>query len=72
MTLREYHYTKKAYEYSLARQWDMAATMMALFANANSAKGKTFKPEDFHPLMGVNSKSKEQDRKVIFERMKKF
>ena len=63
---------RRGYEFRLARQWDMAASIMALFANANSAKGKRFSPEDFHPLMGVNSKSKEEDRKVIYERMKQF
>lgn len=49
---------------------------MALFANANSAKGKRYSPEDFHPFTqqkksqgGVSSKA---EAEALLEKMKKF
>jgi len=55
MTPREFHFVVKGYEFRLARSWDMTAASMSLLANINSAKGKKFKPADFHPLLDVTS-----------------
>lgn len=55
----------------------MTAAAMALFANANSAKGKRFSPKDFHPLLGVSSRSDtgvttQEERDALFAKLKKF
>jgi hypothetical protein len=47
---------------------------MAMTANVNSAKGKTFQPDDFHPFarksnQGVKSKEEAQ---ALLEKMRKF
>ena len=77
MTLREVFMSQKAYEYRLAREWDMAASLMALLANVNSSKGKTLSPNDFHPLLDVTSGPAKQvtsaeEREALFEKLKKF
>ena len=77
MTLCEFLYYQKGYEFRLARQWDMTASFMALFANANSAKGKRFSPNDFHPLMDVSSPSRSrvttaEERDALFAQLKEF
>tara|TARA_R110000851_G_scaffold79237_1_gene174567 strand:- start:416 stop:571 length:156 start_codon:yes stop_codon:yes gene_type:complete len=46
---------------------------MSLFANANAARGKSFSPEDFHPLMDVNSQSVDPDEvRGLMEKMKQI
>ena len=77
MTLREFLYYQKGYEFRLARQWDMASTFMALFANANSAKGRRYSPQDFHPLLDVSSPSRSrvstaEERDALFAQLKEF
>lgn len=58
------------------RDWDRTASVMALFANANSAKGKTYSVDDFHPFAAlkrnqgqVSSKAEATD---LLEKMRKF
>ena len=77
MTLREFLLYQNGYEFRLARQWDMAASFMALFANANASKGRRFSPQDFHPLMDVSSASKgrvttAEEREALFAQLKEF
>ena len=77
MTLAEYIAIQKAYEFNLARQWDMTSAAMALFANANSSKGKRFSPKDFHPLLDVSSHrdsgvTTAEERDALFAKLKKF
>jgi len=50
---------------------------MSLFANANSAKGKRFSPQDFHPLMDVSSHTNgkittAEERDALFAKLKEF
>jgi len=45
--------------------WDHTSSVMALLANVNSAKGKKFEPDDFHPYttksnQGVRTKEEAQ------------
>jgi hypothetical protein len=68
---------ERGYRSRLARQWDIGAAFMALFANANSGKGKSFRPEDFHPLLDVNSErdnavTTAKEREELFARLKQF
>lgn len=77
MTLAEYIAIQKAYEFNLARQWDMTSAAMALFANANSSKSKRFTPKDFHPLLDVSSRRDSgittlEEREALFAKLKKF
>lgn len=77
LTLREFILYQNGYRFRLARQWDIGAAFMSLFANANAARGKRFKPEDFHPLTDVNSGqdtaiTTAEEREALFERLKKF
>jgi len=61
----------EGYRWRLSRSWDMCSSFMSLFANANSGKGKSFSPEDFHPLMDVNSQSVDPDEvRALMEKMK--
>lgn len=50
--------------------------MMALFANANAAKGKKYSPDDFNPFskMGSNQGqvSSQEEAEALLEKMKKF
>ena len=39
-------------------QWNHTSASMSLFANANSAKGKSFKPADFNPY---NAKGRDKE-----------
>jgi hypothetical protein len=63
----------EGYKWRLSRQWDMCASFMSLFANANAARGKSFSPEDFHPLMDVKSQSVDPDEvRGLMEKMKQI
>lgn len=77
LTLREYIYIRRGYEYNLARQWDMTAALLSLHANINSGRGKRFSPADFHPLMDVSSPrdhgiTTQEEREALFAKLKKF
>lgn len=76
MTMREFIWYRNGYLSRLSREWDRTSSVMALFANANSAKGKRYSPEDFHPFSqhkksqgGVSSKA---EAEALLEKMKKF
>lgn len=77
LTFRELALFSRGYEFRLARQWDMASTILALLANVNSGKGKKFTPADFHPLANVTSKAESkvttaEEREALFAKLKKF
>jgi len=77
MTFREFSLYSRGHDFRLARQWDMAATILALLANVNSGKGKRFSPADFHPLLDVTSEaetkvSSAEEREALFAKLKKF
>jgi hypothetical protein len=77
LTFREFALYSRGHEYRLARQWDMASTILALLANVNSGKGKRFTPSDFHPLLDVTSMAQSkvttaEEREALFAKLKKF
>lgn len=49
---------------------------MALFANANAAKGKKYSPEDFHPFTQMKRSqgqvSSKAEADALLEKMKNF
>lgn len=49
---------------------------MALFANANSHKGKKYSPEDFHPFSQIKRNqgqvSSKEEAEALLEKLKKF
>lgn len=74
MTLREFIWYREGWMQSMSYAWDHTASLMAMTANVNSAKGKTFQPDDFHPFakksnQGVKSKEEAQ---ALLEKMRKF
>lgn len=76
MTMREFIWYREGYLGRLRRDWDRTASMMALFANANAAKGKRYGPDDFNPFVqmkrnqgGVSSK---EEAAALLEKMKNF
>lgn len=76
MTLREFIWYREGYLESLKRDWERTSSMMALFANANAAKGKKYSPDDFNPFgkkqsQGAKISSKEEAESLL-EKMRKF
>lgn len=66
---------RKGFEFRLARDWDRTSSVLALLANVNSGKGKSFSPKDFHPLMDVSSGGKvttSEERDALMEQLKDF
>jgi hypothetical protein len=47
---------------------------MSLLANVNAPKGRSFKPDDFHPYMQMkkSEKSIKQEAKDLYETFKSF
>ena len=59
---------------SVSYRWDHTASILCMIANVNSSKGKTFKPDDFHPFskqsnQGVSSK---EEATALLEKMRNF
>jgi hypothetical protein len=73
MTLAEFAWYRDGYIWRQARDWDHTASLMALLANVNSGKGKTFSPSDFHPIdkknKGVQSRKEAED---LLKKMSSF
>jgi len=45
------------------QQWNHTSTLMALYANSKSAKGKRFSPDDFNPYVFQDKKDAEPKTK---------
>lgn len=74
MTLREFIWYREGWTQRMSYSWDHTASIMAMIANVNSTKGKTFQPDDFHPFsrksnQGVRSK---EEAHALLEKMRKF
>lgn len=54
--------------------WNHTSSSMSLLANVNASKGKSFKPNDFHPYtqMKESKKSIKQQAKDLYETFKSF
>jgi len=53
--------------------WNHTSSIMALTANVNSAKGKSFEPAKFNPYSKMNlGKSRKADPKKLLEQFKNF
>mgnify|MGYP003331862022 CR=1 len=76
MTLREFIWYRNGYLERLSREWDRTSSVMALFANANAAKGKKYSPEDFHPFSQMKRSqgqvSSKEEADALLEKMKNF
>lgn len=70
MTLAEFIWYREGFVWRQARSWDHTSSLMALLANINSGKGKTYNPSDFHPIDGV--KKGVQSKEEALELMKKM
>lgn len=74
LTLREFSWMRDGYMQGMSYMWDHTASILCMIANVNSAKGKTFKPDDFHPFskqsnQGVRSK---EEAAALLEKMRNF
>jgi hypothetical protein len=74
MTLREYYWYREGWVESMSYRWDHTASIMALIANVNSAKGKTFGPDEFHPFAKKSNQavSSKEEAAALLEKMRKF
>ena len=76
LTLREFIWYREGYLQSLKRDWERTSAMMALFANANAAKGKKYNPDDFNPFSQIESQggqvSSSEEAQALLEKMRKF
>jgi len=76
MTLTEFMWYRNGIMERAKRDWDRTASMMALFANANSAKGKTYSVDDFHPFAQLERNqgqvSSKEEADALLEKMKNF
>jgi len=74
--MREFIWYRHGYLGRLRRDWDRTSSMMALFANANAAKGKKYSPDDFNPFSKMDSNqgqvSSQEEAEALLEKMKKF
>lgn len=54
--------------------WNHTSSSMSLLANVNASKGRSFKPDDFHPYMQMkkSEKSIKQEAKDLYETFKSF
>lgn len=53
--------------------WDHTSSIMALLANVNAGKGKTYSPSDFHPIDGVKKGVQSKDEALdLMRKMRQF
>lgn len=73
MTLAEYSWYREGYVWRQSRMWDHTSSIMALLANVNAGKGKTYSPSDFHPIDGVKKGVQSKDEALdLMRKMRQF
>ena len=76
MTLTEFIWYRQGVMDRMKRDWDRTASVMALFANANAPKGKTYSVDDFHPFEALKRNqgqvSSQAEADALLEKMRKF
>tara|TARA_R100000900_G_scaffold47912_1_gene38636 strand:- start:757 stop:981 length:225 start_codon:yes stop_codon:yes gene_type:complete len=74
MTLREFSWFRDGWVEAHSSRWDHTSSMMALLANINSTKGKTFRPDDFHPFLGKSNQGvqSKEEAFALLEKMRNF
>ena len=69
MTLQENVLIMEATRERDADHWNHTASLMALYANSKSAKGKRFSPEDFHPTSIMQKEERKPKSKDDIENL---
>ena len=69
MTLQENVLIMEATRERDAEQWNHTSSLMALYANSKSAKGKRFSPDDFHPMFIQEKEARKPKTKEDIENL---
>jgi len=74
MTLAEVSSVISGLYFKDEMHWNHTSSSMSILANVNASKGKSFKPNDFHPYEQVKNskKSIKQEAKDLYETFKSF